>query len=104
MSANTFDHPLSRGDRPAFADRIRRHPLIWFFGLAYAYSWSLSAVHLLTGSGPPILGCGPFLAAATVLPITHGRAGLKNLFRAMLRWRVGFRWWTVALMLPVLAT
>jgi membrane protease YdiL (CAAX protease family) len=83
---------------------VRRHPLVVFFVLAYAFSWSLSAVYLFTHSGPAILSCGPFLAAAVVLGLTTGRAGIKRLFAAMTRWRVGYRWWAAAIGAPILVT
>jgi membrane protease YdiL (CAAX protease family) len=83
---------------------IRRQPLIAFFALAYAYSWSLSLTYILTGSGPSILSCGPFLAAVTVLAVTRGRSGIGSLWRSMRDWRVSPRWWVLALVGPVLLT
>jgi membrane protease YdiL (CAAX protease family) len=82
----------------------RRRPLVAFFVLAYAFSWSLSAVYLFTHSGPAILSCGPFLAAAVVLALSGGRPGIKSLFASMLKWRVGYRWWLIAVGVPVLVT
>jgi uncharacterized protein len=96
---------ISERERPGPVRRwIRRQPLVAFFVLAYAFSWSLSLVYLLTRSGPAILSCGPFLAAAAVLGTTRGRSGLKSLVASMLRWRIGFRWWVVAIAAPVLVT
>jgi membrane protease YdiL (CAAX protease family) len=100
----TYDHAL-----PLPAEPRRRHglgvvhtrPLTAFFVLAFAFSWSPSLLYLLTGAGPAILSCGPALAAVTVLAITAGRQGVKALFRSMLRWRVGVRWWAVAILAPV---
>ena len=39
----------------------------------------------LTGSGPAILGCGPFLGAVAVLAVTAGSSGIKALFRSMVQ-------------------
>jgi len=83
---------------------VRRRPLMAFFVITFAYSWSLSLVYVLTGSGPVILSCGPFLGAVTVLAVTRGKVGLKELGHAMIRWRVGWRWWAIALVAPVLIT
>jgi uncharacterized protein len=83
---------------------VRERPLIAFFVLAYALSWWPSLIFLVTGSGPPILGCGPFLAAVVVLALTSGKHGIKNLFHSMLRWRVGLRWWAIAIVAPVAMT
>jgi hypothetical protein len=76
---------------------VRRHPLVAFFVLAYALSWSLSAVYLFTRSGPAILSCGPFLAAAVVLGLTSVRQGIKDLFRSMRQsWMLVVVWGVVA--------
>jgi membrane protease YdiL (CAAX protease family) len=83
---------------------IRRRPLSAFFVLAFAYSWSLSLVYVTTGGGPAILSCGPTLAAVTVLSLTSGKRGLRGLGRSMLKWRVGGRWWALAVLTPVLVT
>jgi membrane protease YdiL (CAAX protease family) len=84
-----------------FANVVRRRPLVSFFVLAYAISWLPAISYALTGSGPAILSCGPTLAAIVVLSLTSGKRGLKALFHSMLKWRVGFRWWIVALLTPV---
>src|SRR4051812_38924458 len=73
----------------------RRHPLAAFLALAYAFSWAPSIPYLVTGTGPPILSFGPALAAFVVLALTSGRHGVRALGGAMLRWRVGARWWAV---------
>src|SRR5829696_6140236 len=49
----------------------------------------------------PIVGFGPFLAALVILAITSGKTGIAGLLRRMMRWRVGLRWYAVALLLPV---
>jgi len=43
----------------------------------------------------------PFLAAFIVLALTEGKSGMVGLVRRMVRWRVGLRWYAVALLLPV---
>jgi uncharacterized protein len=84
---------------------VRQHPLVAFFVLAYALSWFPWWFLYAAGLAPsPIAGFGPFLAALVVLPITHGRAGLRTLLWRMVRWRVGLRWYAVALLLPVAIT
>jgi hypothetical protein len=55
--------PREEGTFVRAASIARRRPLVWFFVFAYAFSWSLSLVYLIVGSGPVILNCGPFLAA-----------------------------------------
>ena len=80
---------------------IRRHPLVAFFVLAYALSWWPSILYSLDLSPQPVAGFGPFLAALVVLALTSGKAGIGGLLRRMVRWRVGLRWYAVALLLPV---
>ena len=78
---------------------VKRHQLVAFFVLAYAVTWPL--IPLVTVSplwGFPAL-FGPALAAVIVAAITDGRAGLRDL---LVRWRVGARWYAVALGLPML--
>ena len=75
---------------------VRRHPLITFFVLAYAISWGflpIAAVGFMPG--------GPFIAALIVVPITQGLAGLKELGLRMIRWRVRWYWYAVAIGLPL---
>jgi membrane protease YdiL (CAAX protease family) len=83
---------------------IRRYPLITFFVLAYALSWWPWVLYALDLSPQPIVGFGPFLAAIVVLLITRGKSGIVGLLRRMVRWRVGLRWYAVALLLPVAIT
>jgi membrane protease YdiL (CAAX protease family) len=80
---------------------VRRYPLIFFFVLAYAFSWwpwPLYALDLIPGY---IVGFGPFLAALVVLGPTRGKVGILELLKRMVRWRAAPLWYTVALLLPV---
>jgi len=93
---------------PARAGLLRRarhevaaRPLLWFFVTAFVFSWATWPIVLATGSGPPVLGFGPFLAAVLVLALTEGKTGVGRLVRAMVRWRVPVRWWATAMILPV---
>jgi uncharacterized protein len=79
---------------PAF---VKRFPLITFFGLAYGFSWVSYAIL----SGPFLFPWGPWFAALIVASATLGRAGLKDLLRRCLYWRVGLRWYIVALTVPI---
>ena len=80
---------------------IRRYPLITFFVLAYALSWWPWILYAFGLYPAPIASFGPFLAALVVLAITQGKSGIGGLLRRMVRWRVGLRWYAVALLLPV---
>ena len=49
----------------------------------------------------PVFPYGPFLAAVIVLALTTGKTGVIGLLRRIVLWRVGLRWYAVALFLPV---
>src|SRR6476620_4410461 len=85
---------------------IKRHPVAAFCVLAYTFSWLPWVLGTLApASRPfvlyPFLGGGPLLAALVLLPITQGRAGLRALGARMLKWRVGWHWYAVALGIPL---
>jgi len=74
-----------------------RHPLVAFFVLAFAFSWCFVPAG-------EFLPSGPLIAVLIVLPIVEGRSGLADLGRRMLRWRVGVKWYVLAIALPLGAT
>ena len=80
---------------------IKKYPLITFFVLACALSWWPWILYDLDLLPTPIVGFGPFLAALIVLAVTRGKTGVVGLLGRMVRWRVGLRWYAVALLLPV---
>ena len=80
---------------------VRRHPLMSFFVMAYAFSWWPWPLYALGLSPGAIVGFGPFFAAVVVLALTGGKAGVMSLLRRMVRWRVAPLWYAAALLLPV---
>lgn len=74
---------------------VRDHPMVTFVVLAYAFSWMT-----IPFLGDPI-GTGPFLAAVVVLSLTKGRPGVGALWRQMIQWRVNWRWYALAILLPI---
>jgi membrane protease YdiL (CAAX protease family) len=84
--------------------------LIGFVTLAYGITWlawlpgllqhrSIFAISLpLTLLG----GMGPALAAVAVTAVTEGTDGLRWLGGRLVQWRVPFRWYLAALLLPLL--
>jgi len=81
---------------------VKRHPLITFFVLMFVLSWwpwPLYAMGVPWAISP--LLPGPLLAALIVIPLTQGWAGLRELGLRMIRWRVGWRWYAVALGIPL---
>ncbi|MGH3144450.1 MAG: CPBP family intramembrane glutamate endopeptidase, partial [Rubrobacter sp.] len=80
---------------------VKRRPLITFFVLAFALSWWPIPFYAAGLAPSPIIGFGPFLAALVVVAVAQGKTGVVGLLRRIVRWRVGFRWYVVALLLPV---
>ena len=73
---------------------VRRHPLITFFVLTYALTWGFLPFGIFGATGP-------LIAALIVIPITQGVAGLKELGLRMIRWRVRWTWYALAIGLPL---
>jgi uncharacterized protein len=73
---------------------VRRHPIITFFVLTYAIGWGLIPFWTFQAGSP-------FIAALIVIPLTQGVAGLKELGLRMIRWRVRWYWYVVAIGLPL---
>ena len=91
---------------------IKRHPLVAFFVLAFAGAWIPFLPLLLARNGLGLLPfslpvvpfqtigafTGPTLAAFIVTAATSGSAGLRQLLRRIVRWRVGVGWYLLALL------
>src|ERR671913_1799225 len=98
---------------------LARHPLVFFFVLAYAGTWLSELPYVLSEYGAGLLPTrspvllwtspvsvfvGPFLAAFVMTGATEGRAGVRRLLRRFVLWRVGFRWYVFAFVgIPVIA-
>ena len=92
---------------------IKRHPLLSYFALTFAITWGL---FVLAVGGPggipatkeefttmPLLAIlaallGPSVSGILLTGLVYGREGFRNLFTRMRRWRVGARWYAVALL------
>jgi hypothetical protein len=81
---------------------IKSHPLLSYFALVFAISWGGMLLVILAGgtSGFPMLAwvAGPPVAGIVFTGLLYGRAGFRDLLRRMTRWRVGARWYAVALL------
>ena len=73
---------------------VKRHPLITFFVLTYAIGWGCIPFWTFAAFSP-------LVAALIVIPITQGWEGLRELGSRMIRWRVRWYWYAVALGLPL---
>jgi membrane protease YdiL (CAAX protease family) len=77
---------------------VKRYPLVTFLILTYIFSWW---GYLIPGLGLGQWPLGPLMAALIVVPLTGGKAGLKEWASRIVRWRVGLKWYAIALTLPV---
>jgi uncharacterized protein len=73
---------------------IRRHPVVTFFLLAYVLSWG--AIPWQSFFAPGVL-----LAALVVVFLTEGLDGLKAMGSRLIRWRVSWIWYVLALAVPL---
>jgi uncharacterized protein len=92
---------------------VQRHPLLSYFTLAFAISWG--GIFIVAGPDEilgttaqrrdalmpyvvlAILG-GPSIAGVALTALIHGRAGLRALVDRVLTWRVGARFFAIALL------
>jgi membrane protease YdiL (CAAX protease family) len=91
---------------------VESHPLLSYVALTFAISWS----GILIVAGPsgfmgtreipeglfPIVVlatlAGPSVAGILMTGLAYGKAGLRELLSRLTRWRVGIRWYAVALL------
>jgi membrane protease YdiL (CAAX protease family) len=76
---------------------VKRHPLVTFFALSFMLTWRFLPVESVR-----FFPAGVCFAALIVASMGHGLAGLRELGTRMLRWRVGWRWYVIAIGLPLL--
>lgn len=73
---------------------VERNQVSLFFLLAFVFSW----YPWYAGMGAEVLAIGPSVAAFLIVGIAGRGAGLAALLRPFIRWRVGFRWWVIAIL------
>jgi hypothetical protein len=85
---------LLRGKGVPMMSLVKRHPIITFFILTYAIGWGLIPFWTFQAGSP-------FIAALIVIPLTQGLSRLKELGLRMIRWRVRWYWYVVAIGVPL---
>ncbi len=94
------------------AKRIQQHPVLIYFGLTFLISWGgvlvlgapygMPTTQAQFGKAWPIVFIpyfiGPSLSGLLLTGIVDGREGYRRLFSRWLRWRVGIRWYALALL------
>jgi hypothetical protein len=96
---------------------IKRHPVLTYYTLVFAISVGGGLLVMgpggLPGTGEQVatlfplafllLYAGPVVSGPLLTGLVSGRAGFRELFSRLLRWRVGARWYAVALLtIPLL--
>ena len=96
---------------------LARHPLTFYFIIAYAGTWLVTVPVALSANGVGILPfgipnasvifvsavwvfLGPTLAAFIMTGATERREGIRRLLRRYVLWRVGLRWYLIVLLGP----
>jgi membrane protease YdiL (CAAX protease family) len=103
---------VQAGPRPSVRHLVARHPVATFLCICYAVAWATAVPWFrartdilpfdlpMWGSLGTIFGVA--LAAVLVVAASDGRAGIRDLARRSLRWRVGVRWYLLAVLgLPI---
>jgi membrane protease YdiL (CAAX protease family) len=101
-------------------DFVKSHPLVSYFVLAFVISWSGILIVAGGPGGIPVnsqpsemlmpllllaMFAGPAVAGILLTGLVYGREGFRDLLTRMTRWRVGARWYAVALLtVPLLVT
>jgi uncharacterized protein len=102
-------------------DLIRRHPLISYFAIAYAGTWLVWALFVLSRDGSGLLPfhspssflvligigtfSGPTVGAFVVTAVTGGAEGVVRLLWRIVQWRVGVVWYLFVLVgVPAIET
>lgn len=94
------------------ATLITRHPVRIYTALTFAISWGGIFVAMGPGGIPrtrealqqllpvaiTVMIVGPSIAGLVLTGLVHGRAGFRELRSRLIRWRVGARWYAVALL------
>ena len=105
----------SPGQSIALADRLaqvmRRHPLFFFYLMAYAFAWLTWLPLVLSQDGLRLwpfrmpsgtIGVGtllgPLLSAFIMTGITEGKPGMTHLLERCILWRVPVRWYLFVLL------
>jgi membrane protease YdiL (CAAX protease family) len=88
----------------------RRRALVAYFALTFLITWGIQFLLIASEKGwggialPPtvhyLAAYGPMAASLIVTAGLDGRAGLKELWSRITRWRVGWGWFAIALLSP----
>jgi membrane protease YdiL (CAAX protease family) len=114
QSSDSLGAPVVSPPSPSGKGILVRHPLVTYFVFAYALSWLAVVPYLLSKSvygffpfalpqpvfliGAPLVG--PTLVAFVLTARLDGRAGVRQLLRRYVLWRVGVQWYLFIVLGP----
>jgi membrane protease YdiL (CAAX protease family) len=96
---------------PGFKAFIKRQPLLSMYIILFVLGWSGLILQVLDSQGllsmplpvsafiQILTGWAPGIAAVLITAVLAGRAGVRDLLRRFLIWRVGLPWYILALFL-----
>ncbi len=107
---STANHPTpakSSAESPGWFRRAAvRHPLLLLLGSAIAFVWLTQLASALAGVTLMPAKLAELLVlvglAAAITRVTDGRAGVRQLFAGLLRWRLGWRYLVLIVAMPAL--
>ena len=87
---------------PGVTSWIKNHRLVTFFVLSYVLAWWAWPLYGL-GLWPErtFFAVAPLVAALIVIAIAEGRSGFRDLGSRIIRWRVAWYWYAVAIGFPL---
>jgi membrane protease YdiL (CAAX protease family) len=91
---------------------IQKHSALTYFVLTFIFTWGCMALAVYPGGFPitdeqfekagalvyVAMLVGPSGAGLLLISLLDGRAGFRDLFSRLFRWRIGARWYAVALL------
>ena len=86
---------------------IDRHRVLSFLAIAYAFTWVVQGALLASGleaswTHSILIGFGGFgPPAGAALVIWASGGSLRRWLSQFLKWRIGLKWWAIALVLPL---
>lgn len=89
---------------------MKKHPVVWFYLLAFGITWigmvpAALGSHGIAPFDNPYFqllsifyAIGPALAAVIVSRVAHGKKGVQDLDKGLMQWRVGLVWYILAVL------
>ena len=107
---NSQESAQPAGPSRRLPEIIRQHPLLFYFLMAFAFSWAYEVIaygvfhpQRMVVRGLlqiPLTFVGPTLSAFIMTALTQGKAGVQRLLRRYVLWQVDIHWYLLVLLAP----